>query len=370
VSRYSVTRNPVSRHLLTGLPGVALLVCLALSAVAITLMLLPNAEFALLYGNLLYPALTSLFTRLTSWTFLPLGMAILPLLTGIFLWRALAPHRRMTLAVRLARALLLALSLLASYLIIWGVNYRRPPLLELLDVVEQPVAETELIALAQDLLLLVGSTSEELPAVTSSHRYEALEAVSAELEHLAWRLGWPASLPARVKLLPPGTLLRSGYAGMLFPFTLEPQVDGALTETSQVAIGAHELAHAAGFASEVDADLAALLAGLQAQNTFARYATALSLLSRTLASLPPPERFAIVDSLPERAARDLAEVHERSARYLQPSLARRITAIYNRLLKGQGVDAGVASYGRAPHFAALLRRHDLLPLVPGDRKGG
>lgn len=336
----------------------ALLLTAGLVLLALVLVLLPDPAFHEIYGRRLYPSLTALFRLLTNWTPVPLGLAIIPTLTGILLVRALA-RRREPLPSRLARAALMAAALWAGYVILWGANYRRPALLELLAVEVERPSDSEMVDLARDLLAWVSTYSQTEADVSG-----ALEAVSRELELLAWEVGWPARLPNDVKRLPAGTMLRAGYAGMLFPFSLEPNIDGGLFGHSRVSVGAHELAHVAGFAAEADADLAAFIAGVRADHPFARYATALSLLARTLGSLPREERTAMTESLPQRAAADLAEARMRSKRYLRPSLAARVTAIYHRLLQRQGMTGGVADYGLAPRSAALARRYGLLPQAP------
>jgi hypothetical protein len=361
-----------------------------LASTALVLMTLPPAAFVTVYVRTLYPALVALFTTLTGWTFVPLGISTLPLLTGIVLWRWLAPRRftgagrsptteplrpSRPFASRLAGPALLAVALGSSYLIVWGANYRRPPLLAQIDVAasggasspasgqavsardgESPPTQAEFEALAEELLVWIVAGASSL-----AQSEAALRAVSLELELLTEQLGTPTALPHRIKLLPPGTLLRAGYAGMLFPFTLEPQVDAGLSHASRVSVGAHELAHAAGFASEADADLAAVIAGLRARDPFARYATALSLMARMMGSLPGPVRGSLLARLPERAEADLSEARLRAARYLLPSFASRVTAIYDRLLRGQGVGSGVSEYGLTARNAVLARRRGLLP---------
>jgi hypothetical protein len=334
-------------------------VAATLALLALAFWLLPAPAFEALYGRGLYPALTSASTVLTGWTGLPLGLALLPLGVGIALWRTLFGPGPTPLTARLLRAVLIALVLLAGYALLWGINYRRPPLSLMLQLAGGAPAEEELSALAEEMLAWV---------IASQHAEQdtaaALAAISGELERLSLEVGWPASVPSAVKVLPAGSLLRAGYAGMLFPFTLEPQVDAGLTAASRAAIGAHELAHAAGFAAESDADLAALLAGLRADQPFANYATALSLLARMLGSLPAAERSSLASRLPEQALADLAEARRRTARYLLPTLSSRITAIYSRLLETQGIRGGVADYGQAPKLAALARRQGLLPPAP------
>ncbi|HEX7004393.1 MAG TPA: DUF3810 family protein [Trueperaceae bacterium] len=353
-----------------------LAVAVSLGALALTLLLLPPATFAAIYGGTLYPALTVLFAALTSWTYLPLGLAVLPIVCGIFVWRTLSPRRRLELWPRVLRLLLLTLSLSSLYLITWGANYRRPELLRLLDVPERPATQAEIDAFGGELLRWVragAAAIDELEAAGSeagatgdrgTRSGEAVAAIADELEQLGREFGWPVTVPPRLKLLPPGTLLSSGYAGMLFPFTLEPQVDAGLSVVSSVAVGGHEMAHAAGFASESDADMAALIAGLRAPHPLARYATALTLLARTLGSLTPEQRQFVVSNLPPRALRDLTEARERSSRFLNSTLSRRVTAVYDRLLEGQGIEAGVDAYREAPALGALLAAEGVLPRAP------
>lgn len=331
----------------------------ALSLLALSLWLLPPAAFDVVYANGLYPALTALSAFLTAWTVLPLGIAVLPPLVGLILWRTLWPGKATPLTSRLARAVLLAAALLAGYSVMWGVNYRHPPLPEILGLAAGTHTPSEMTGLAEDMLAWILAYRHAEPDAQ-----EALAAVSGELELLAIQFGRPVRLPGRVKLLPSGSLLRAGYAGMVFPFTLEPQVDAGLGPASRVSIGGHELAHVAGFAAESDADLAALLAGLRADHGFARYATALSLLARMLSALPSEERSGLIARLPERAVSDLAEARARSARYFRPTVAARITAVYDRLLQSQGVSGGVAQYAQAPQLAAIARRQGLLPEPP------
>lgn len=339
--------------------SVGLTFTLTLSFLAVSLWLLPDNLFEALYVRSLYPALTVAADMLTSWTAIPLGLVLLPLGTGLLLWRALLPPRASSLAGRLARAALIAAALVAAYSLMWGVNYRRAPLAELLGLPQGTATAEQLDELAEELFAFV------LAGAEADVRTEAaLASVALEIERLSQRIDRPARVPRRVKNLPSGTLLRAGYAGMLFPFTLEPQVDGGLAPASRVAVGAHELAHVAGFASEADADLAAVLAGLAAEEEFARYATALSLLSRTLPALPAARRSELIERLPERALSDLAEARSRAAFYLRPTVAARITTIYDRLLRSQG-SAGVISYGQAPRLAALALSHGLLPKRPG-----
>ena len=82
--------------------------------------------------------------------------------------------------------------------------------------------------------------------------------------------GYAPTLPRRVKKLPPGTLLFFGRSGSILPIFLEAHADGAMHDAWFLRTAAHELAHVAGFSGEADADVVGFLAGLRADDRFAR----------------------------------------------------------------------------------------------------
>lgn len=332
---------------------------LVLAAAALVLRLLPATAFEHVYGQLLYPGLSNLLQLFTGWTDLPLGMILLPPGIGLLLWLLLRPGNGLGWTGRIAALACVGVVLVAGYYLSWGANYRRPPLSQLLDLPAERAGDEQMLLLAEDMLAWVSATHGE-----ERDEKRALRAVAGELELLAREIGYPARVPVRLKTLPPGTLQRAGYAGMIMPYTLEAQVDGGLTPPSRLAVGAHELAHVAGLASEADADLASVVAALRSADPFARYSLALSLLSRVLPSLPAAGREAIEARLPPEASADLARSRLRAQEYLRASFARRVTAVYDRLLRDQGVQAGVRDYRRLPDLAARANAAGLLPEPP------
>lgn len=333
---------------------------LAVTGLALALRLLPQPAFESLYGRGIYPTVTAISALLTGWTWLPLGLIGVPVLAGWFAWRALSPRRPLPFAARALRLGLLALTLLSSYYSIWGANYRRPPARQLLGVQLEGAHSAAMEELNEYLLDWIDATVD-----APRDEAAALTAIATELEELASSLGFPARVPNRVKLLAPGMLLSAGYAGMIFPFTVEPQIDAALVGPSRVAVAAHEMAHTAGFASEQDADLIALLAALGSGEGYAGYSLALALQARIAATMSPPEQAQLLARLPERANRDLAVAGEVTARYRRAWLTTPVTLLYDRFLERQGVTGGVAQYGYLPRFASAALEADLLPPPPG-----
>lgn len=341
--------------------------------VALALLLIPPLAVERNYGGVAFPLLTGVLVPLTGWTGLPLGFLTLPLLLLAFLLLLLDGRRR--LRTRLLNALLLLSIVFSAYVIIWGANYRRPSFTQAIGLHEiRPIDALQARELAGWALAWLVATSEAAPDEEG-----ALAAVGEKLTGMAaTRLGladpqvnlrdaryrFPVTLPTRLKSLPAGSLLRAGYAGMIFPLTLEPQVDGALLPYQRVAIGAHELAHAAGFGPEVEADLVALLATFSSGHEYARYSAALDLFGRVTAGLPAAQRLELEAELPERARDDLAGARELSRRYRSAALSGVVNLAYDGFLRGQGVEGGITQYRLLPTQAARARSEGLLPEPP------
>ena len=226
------------------------------------------------------------------------------------------------------------------FIIMWGANYRRASVETQFGLQEEVVTQADLEALLDNLTRVVqaDAAAPRDEAVAMRAVREALREVVLETTHVT------PTLPARVKRTWPGLLILSGSAsGIASPLTLEPHVDGALPMWGRVAVGAHELAHVAGYAGEADADFVSSVAGLRAGDAFARYAVALRVWQGVVAQLPAEVQTAAYDALPETARQDLAAFSAPFQRYRPPAF---ISAwqrrTYDRYLKTQGVAAGGA----------------------------
>src|SRR5262249_45073723 len=138
-------------------------------------------------------------------------------------------------------------------------------------------------------------------------------------------------------------LLSLGNSGVT-SFFLEPHVDGGEPDVAFLSVAVHELAHVAGFCGEADADLLAAVAGLRAEDAFARYAVALRLFRDFASELPREEYQAALGALPDLAREDLKAMDHAARRYQIETLARAQRKIYDSYLRSQGVKAGVREY--------------------------
>lgn len=255
------------------------------------------------------------------------------------------------------RTALLAGILYAIFILNWGMNYGRESIEVQLGLATDSFAETDLQTLVDTLGAIIRDdvdVERDVTAARASLRASLIETVETIT-------GVTPTLPTWAKSLPAGTLIRAGNAsGMISPFTLEPHVDAALSAEYSLAVGTHELAHVAGYAGEADTDFVAALAGLNASDSYARYATALKLWNDAVQQLPEERRTDAVASLPQKAREDLQAMYEPFRRYRLPAWIQNLQgSLYNQYLTSQGVEAGIQDYSRTTTLILAAQRKGL-----------
>lgn len=322
----------VSRLLLVGLAA-----ALGVAAVALH----PSGTSA--WSTRFYPAWTAAIVPATErapWPWTPLLAVALLAVVVVSIVRG--PRRVRTWTRTIGVALLVGAGFEAS----WGLHASGPPVEARLGLRVQapspasPATAGELAELAQVAAKLAEIVRRDAPA-------EGLDAPAAHasvVRSLA-TFAPDVRLPVAPKVVAPGVLGPLGVAGVVSPWTLEAHVDGALPPWAQVATGAHEAAHLAGYESEAGAELVGLLAGIRADHPHARYASAL----RAWASLPATVRRET--TLPPRAHADLGALQAAVAtRWDAP--ARLLWSAYERWLVVRGQRDGLAGYAAGPRLLA------------------
>jgi hypothetical protein len=156
-------------------------------------------------------------------------------------------------------------------------------------------------------------------------------------------LGIPAARLGRPKSTIFGFYFRrSAIDGMTDPFFLEVLVNPEVLPFERPFVVAHEWAHLAGHAEESEANFIAWLACLLG-DIRAQYSGWLALYPYLARSLSDEERQSITSELSAGPRRDLAAIAERIARS-SPRVRRAAARAYDRFLKANRVDAGIASY--------------------------
>lgn len=231
------------------------------------------------------------------------------------------------------------------FLATFGIGYRREPIESRLHLAEADrITRTDLDATMDDMLSTITANLQNPEVRDEAAALRSIRDAMGDL--VATWDGHRPPLPADVKRLPGGLLVLFGAYGINSPLLMEPHVDGALPSHAVVSTGAHELAHVAGFSGEADATLAGLLAGLRADEPYAKYASALAAYANLCAELNPEEQRKRFEALPAEALNDLraeAAVYQRYTRDVTHTV---FQPMYNSYLVTQGVSDGIEDYSR------------------------
>ena len=229
------------------------------------------------------------------------------------------------------------------FLVFWGLGYQREPAEERLGLNATDITDAESAQLRAQLLQIILRDAPEGPEDRDVAR--ALAAVAQAMRDTVreWD-GLGIWVPDAVKATPPGLLLVNGTAGICTPFTLEPHVDGGLPDTAYVSTGAHELGHIAGMCAEAEATLIGFVAGMRAEDPYARYAVALDMYLDLVRQLPREQAKEAMKRLPEVVHQDLKNARDAHARYQIRWFENVSKRAYNSYLQSQGIKEGVKNY--------------------------
>jgi len=292
----------------------------------------------------------------------PLSLTLVGAGAWLLVVVVVATRRTLARTSRLAWVLALVAALGPTFELAWGLGYRRSPLEARLALgTTAPMAEPTWAVL--DRLLTVAITSAPLAveavALDATWPHDAFAAAAtcvAAADAFVMGRDTPLRLPARVRVLPSGLLLSGGFAGFQAPWWREPHVDGGLPPVAATSTGLHELAHAAGWAREAETDALATLAGLACADPDVRFAASLHALQLVRAEIgriahdDPAWRArldAVWATLPAAASDAWAASRAAILRHRSATVERAAEAVYDGYLRAQGVEAGIADYGRA-----------------------
>jgi len=251
-------------------------------------------------------------------------------------WRALG-----TAALRL---LTVSAALYLWFALLWGINYRRVPLLDRLE-------------------LSAGAPSSEAVAALGHRAVEALNALHAEAHASGWTDPWRNgrlrdayrrvqhglidgrdAMQGRPKRSVTGLYFRwASVDGMTDPFALEVLVNPDLLPFEQPFVTAHEWAHLAGYAQESEASFVGFLTCMRA-GVPEQYSGWLFLYWEISSAVSPADRASMSAALDAGPRADLARVVERVTRGQLPQLRAASWAAYDQYLKANRVAEGVRSY--------------------------
>lgn len=306
------------------------------------------------YGERVYPAIQAAVTPVSNRAPVPLFDAMLVALMLVAIWVAARAARRawrvrsVRPVVRVAgAALVVAAVLYLWFLLLWGYNYRRPGVEAALATFHPDRATP---ALVRKLTELAVSRSNQLHGDAHRAGFPPLDAVPVplltSLHAVERRFGRQqptvGSTPKRPWTAP--YMRAVGVSGMLAPWFLETYLNPDLTGPERPYVLAHEWAHLSGYAPEEDASFVGLLTAFGADPP-SQYSAWLFLLSEAAMRLHPVTRDLVLADLDEGPRADLRAIAARLQSRV-PWLDRASWVAYDRALKSQGAEEGVAGYGR------------------------
>lgn len=323
------------------------------------------------YSRGLYRFNVAFMTPLTAWwpssialcivIFILLGLPLLWVASWVYLRRTRHISHGRGLWIGVRGLLLLVPAITLWFLFLWGAGYQREPAEERLALDTHAIGDEEAAAIRAQMLQIVNRD-----LVPPGHRDvgRAVAAIAEAMRGVAasWD-GVPVTLPSRVKATPPGLLLSNGTSGMAMPLTLEPHVDGGLPDTAFVQTAAHELGHVAGINVEAEATLIGFVAGLRAQDAYARYAVALDVYMDLAAQLPSADFKAAVELLPKEAQDDLKAAREAAAHYRIDWYRKISWNMYDKYLQSQGIKEGRKNYSRGITLFTYAWRKGLVEIA-------
>lgn len=239
-----------------------------------------------------------------------------------------------------------------TFPLVFGLGYRATPLearLGLPDAGPGVVAAEDVAQAGERVLATLQEAASTRERVAGDINADPIAAASRCLTgYLESReLPGGGALPSLVKSVPNGSLMRLGFSGFAFPWLLEPHVDPAVPSASYLSVALHELAHAAGYAREAEAEGIALLAGLECGDPRVRYAAALAAADALATALSGDEAAEFRAHWPDVAVADAAALAEAITSYRWSFAADPLRRVYDTYLVSQGAEAGIGDYARA-----------------------
>jgi hypothetical protein len=325
-----------------------------------------------LYSRGLYPRVSAVLSGLSSLVPLSLAELVVPALSLAVLARILAALRdcRRTSAKRglgsLGGDLILGTGFLAfTFVLLWGLNYRRSPFSVSAGLDARPGHAAELRELVDELVARANQTREGLPedargvVAPPGGTPRILARATAGFNAAADRLPFLS-----VRAFPPKPLMASeilsrlGLTGIYSPFSGEANVNAAAPLVEIPFSASHEVAHQIGFAREDEANFVGYLACRFHPDPDFNYAGVLGASIHASNALFTVERASWKEAEARRSPavkRDLQALREWSERYEGPA-TRAAEKVNDAYLRSQGLPDGVRSYGRMVDLLLAERR--------------
>lgn len=322
------------------------LIALALAAAVVPL---PDEWIEAWYSTSLYPYGQAAITSLSNLVPIALIDVLLVVVAIGWLVALVGDSRRLAWRRTAWRALLrtatVASLLYLAFLAAWGLNYRRVPLEDRLQLSSRgvtPDAAERLARAAVAELNRLYRPANERPALADDRIDATLPPALASVQR---QLDAPrAIVPARPKRSLLDAYFRAASVdGMTDPWFLETLTLSTLLPFERPMVIAHEWAHLAGFADEGEANFVGWLACLRADDA-ARYSAWLFLYAEAASALDDGQRRDVIARLADGPRADLRAINARIAAHVNVVVSDVGWGLYDQYLKANGIERGRRSY--------------------------
>ncbi|MDD4569277.1 MAG: DUF3810 domain-containing protein [Tepidanaerobacteraceae bacterium] len=241
-----------------------------------------------------------------------------------------------------------------SFQLLWGLNYNRVRLDEILSLDARAPTQEELIGLCEDLIVRTNKLRVDLNQNANNvmelpyEKAQALRIAYKGFENASLyypRLDGKYGQPKGIILSEP--MCYTGISGFFFPFTGEANVNMATPDPFFPCTITHEMAHQRGFAREDEANFIAYIACINHPDIYFQYSGTLSALSysmRALKKVSDSKYNELLTAYSEGVARDIKFNNDFWSQYSGP-IEKASNKINDTYLKTQNQKTGVKSYG-------------------------
>lgn len=266
------------------------------------------------------------------------------------------------LSLWLYRLALAALCVLLAFGVLYAPLYSRGSVLPALGLSDTEISREKLYAAAEFYVERLNRTSEQLERdeegnVIPTSTFSELSARINE-EYGKLQTGYFAEFEVRAKevaLSVPMSYL--GITGIYFPFYAEANVNVNIPPYELPVTMAHEIAHAKGVSQEGEANVAAYVLCIRADDAYLNYSGLMRAVASLLNSLPQEEYEVLYDSLSEEVKREYRNANAHYAKYEGAIDA--VSSFFNDIfLKANGVAGGTRSYSQTA--ASLVSLYEQL----------
>lgn len=251
------------------------------------------------------------------------------------------------------------------FMLLWGLNYSRTPLIGLMQLNPPELATDELEKLCKDLIKKAKNErrkltrDEDSTLALTGRKGLFFEQADAAYEQLSVRFAMIDHKGRSTKRVAiPQTMSLLGLGGVYFPFTGEANINMDPPDFKLPFTICHEMAHQVGFASEDEANFVAFLACTQSKDVFFRYSGYFTAMRYSLNALWRSDTLAfqrVAANFSKGIAVDLEANTIYWERFDTP-IDRISSAVNDLFLKANGQQEGVKSYGKMVDLLLAYRQ--------------